>query len=76
MIPVNTRLMVQYCLNSVLIRVVMDKKRVFIRYLIGQTEFEQRANFQDFFGPFTTSCEAQTRIVSQRRANTVIGGST
>ena len=37
-------------------------------------EFAQRTNVRDFVGPFTTSCEAQTWIVSQRQANTVIGG--
>ena len=36
----------------------MDKKRVFIRYLIGPREFAQRAKMRDFVGPFTT-CEAQ-----------------
>ena len=54
----------------------MDKKPLFKRYLIGPRQFAQGANVRDFVGAFTTSCEAKTRIVSQRRANTVIGGST
>ena len=29
-------------------------------------------NVWDFVGPFTTSCEAQTRIVSKRSANRVM----
>ena len=39
-------------------------------------EFAQRANIRDFVGPFTTSCDAQTRIVSLRRAYAVIARST
>ena len=57
------------------IYVVFYRKRVFIRYLICLWEFAQHANTQDFVGPFTTSCEAQIRIVSKRRADTGIGRS-
>ena len=39
-------------------------------------EVAHRANLRDFVGPFTTSCETQTKLVSKRRTNTVIGGST
>ena len=46
-------------------------RRVFIRLLIGPREFAERANVRDFGGQFTTSCEAQTRIDSKRRADTL-----
>ena len=39
-------------------------------YTIFNREFALRANTRDFVGPFTTSCEARTRVVSKRRADT------
>ena len=54
----------------------MDGKRAFIRYLIGPNEFAQLANTWDIVGPLTMLSEAQTRIVSKRRADTVIDRST
>ena len=42
----------------------MDKKRVYIRYLIGSREFTHHAEIRYFAGPFMTSYEAQTKNVS------------
>ena len=58
--PANTPLLVQYCY----IYAVFGGKRVFMQHLMGLREFAQRANTRHFVGPFTTSCEAQTRIVT------------
>ena len=48
----------------------MDNKCVFMRYLIGPGNLHSGPT-----GPLTTSCEAYTRIVSKRRVDRVVGGS-
>ena len=56
------------------IYVVYGHKMCFLYDIKSPREYTQRAKIRYFLGPFTTSCEAQTRIVSQRRADLVIGG--
>ena len=70
----NLQLLVQYCLNNDSnLRRVTDRKRVYTIFIRpkGICTAGQRS---DFVGPFTTSCEAQTRIVPKHRTDTVIGG--
>ena len=71
----QTPLLVQYCIITSTFTSCLDRKRVFIRYLIAPREFAKWANTRVFVGPFTTSCGTQTRILSKSLADTVTGGS-
>ena len=72
--PANTQLVVKYCPNKVSnlrrvcrenVNLPISAQRILVRCA---REFAQRTNIWNFVSQFTTSCEAQTRIVSQRRA--------